>query len=209
MWIIFGIRFKKIFSPDGMLEKAREGMNRLLRSMQKNTFDNVNLVNESIQKLEQAKIAAERKVEEINRKIELMNAEAGMVQFREKIQEQVKQPLRQPVTTGIDPNAVYSVKAPVQKDLFSQDVHPLKTNKDEIIVTTSGAAYKEVPMITTKMVDEKPVPEENLKVTPVISPKKSVDEQVMYLFNNGYSVSEIASNLNLSEVEVQFVIDLS
>ncbi len=209
MWIIFGIRFKKIFSPDGMIEKAREGMNRLLRSMQKNTFENVNLVNESIQKLEQAKIAAERKVEEINRKIELLNAEAGMVQFRDKIQEQVKQPLRQPVTAGIDPNAAYSVKTPVQKDLFSSDVHPLKTNRDEIVVTPSGAAYKEVPMITTKMFEEKPSDGDSPKTASVISPKKSVDEQVMYLFNNGYSVSDIASNLKLSEVEVQFVIDLN
>lgn len=197
MWIIFGIRFHKIFSPDGMIEKARDGMNRLLRSMQKNTIDNVNLVNETIQKLEQSKIAAERKIDEINRKLELLNAEAGMVQFRESVKK-----------SFIDPNAVYAVNKPVQKDLFEKP--------DEIHVTDNGASYKEVPMLDARVLEEKPAFEEKtvmeeipVKVIPKVGPKKSVDEQVMNLFRNGHKVSDIASELNLSETEVQFVIDLN
>lgn len=217
MWIIFGIRFHKIFSPDGMIDKARDGMNRLLSSMQKNTMTSVNLVNETIQKLEQSKIAAERKVDEINKRIELLSREAGMLQFQQTVNQTVQQPIRQPAKqVFVDPNAVYSVKKNENKDgqgdlfdsMSSSGVTPI-VPKDEVFVTSSGAAYKEVPMISTRVLDETPASDEGAQVIPKITPKKSINEQVMELFNNGFDVSEIASKLNLSEVEVQFIIDLS
>lgn len=217
MWIIFGIRFHKIFSPDGMIDKARDGMNRLLSSMQKNTMTSVNLVNETIQKLEQSKIAAERKVDEINKRIELLSREAGMLQFQQTVNQTVQQPVRQPAKqVFVDPNAVYSVKKNENKDgqgdlfdsMSSSGVTPI-VPKDEVFVTSSGAAYKEVPMISTRVLDETPASDEGAQVIPKITPKKSINEQVMELFNNGFDVSEIASKLNLSEVEVQFIIDLS
>ena len=204
MWIVFGIRFNKIFSPDGMIEKAREKMNRLLGTMQKSTVDNVNLVRETISKLEQTRIAAERKVDEINRRIELLNSEAGLIRAGENGQ---KSQIRNTEKPLVDPNAVYSVKVPVQKELFEDEKTAVVKNlsRDETFVTQSGASYKEVPMYDAKLVDESPVN----STIPKITPKKTVDEQVMVLLNNGYKISDIASQLGLSETEVQFVIDLN
>jgi len=209
MWIIFGIKFKKIFSPDGMIEKARTGMNTLLRSMQKNTMDNVNLVNETIQKLEQAKIAAERKVDQLNRKLELIQTEENMSRYQSSLHETVRQVPKHP---QIDPNVAYEVKTPVQSGLFD-DLNKGKLKviqpEDEVHITSSGASYKEVPVISAPVFDENLGPEMMAQDVPKVAPKKSREEQVMYLFRNGQGVSEIASSLKMTEVEVQFIIDLN
>jgi len=211
MWIIFGIKFKKIFSPDGMMEKARNGMNGLLRSMQKNTVDNINLVNETIQKLKQAQIEAERKVEQINKKLELLQNEANMMQFNKSVSKATAQ-TSQPKQPAVDPNAVYEVKPPVQNDLFEsyrESLTKVIQPKDETVVTETGAAYKEVPVISTKVFDENLVSDIFSKPVPKITPEKTVNEKVLYLFNNGYSVEDIAAKLSVSETEVQLIIDLS
>lgn len=199
MWIVFGIKFKKRFSTDEVIEKAREDMNALLRSMQKNTVNNVNLVNDTIEKLEQARIAAERKVEQINKKIELLNKEVAMKQFHSDIQENIR-PVenKKPI---VNPEAAYEVKIPKQNNLFE---HPIEM-KDETFVTPSGASYKEVPVITTKMYEDNGSGKAEVKK---IVPEQSIEDKVKYLLGNGYKVSDIASKLGLSETEVQFVIDL-
>ena len=215
MWIVFGLKFKKIFSPDGMLDKARNGMNGLLRSMQKNTVDNINLVNETIQKLKQTQIEAERKVELLNKKLELLQNEVNMKQFNQAVVQATKQTKPkspQNKTAAVDPNAAYEVKAPAQNDLFESYRENLTTiiqPKDETVVTETGAAYKEVPVFSTKVIDENMVANVFAQDIPKVTPKKSIEERVLYLFNNGYSVADISRELSVSEVEVQFIIDLN
>lgn len=218
MWIVFGIKFKKIFSPDGMVEKARNGMNGLLRSMQKNTVDNINLVNETIQKLKQTQIEAERKIEFLNKKLELLQNEANMKQFTQSVTQAVRQnsasqpKTAQPKQPAVDPNAVYEVKTPAQNDLFEsyrENLTKIIKQKDETVITETGAAYKEVPVISTKVLDENMVANVFAQDIPKVTPKKTVEEKVLYLFNNGYSVTDISKELSVSEVEVQFIIDLN
>lgn len=200
MWIVFMVRFNKRFSSEQYINKARDDMNVLVSSMQKNTVRNIQLVKETIEDLEKARVAAERKAEQISKRIELLNQEIDMKNFHQTVQQKVK-------GVGVDPNAVYSINQTQNKILekpAEQKAKPLEI-KDEIHVTSTGASYKEVPVITGNFYDEKDGSRQVVKV----QPKKNIDEQVIYLKQNGLSVSDIASRLNISETEVQFIIDLN
>ena len=106
----------------------------------------------------------------------------------------------------IDPDASYRVRtmpppAGRQQSLFD-DVDAEETSpilKDETIVTPDGAAYKEVPLIITKVYDDKT---ENQKA------KLSLKENVERLFNQGMQIDDIAAELSCSTSEVQFIIDM-
>ena len=68
-------------------------------------------------------------------------------------------------------------------------------------VTQDGAAFKEVPLIITKVYEE--IPQNNEQKT-----KKNLSKQVQELYNNGKSVEEIANELSCSRTEVQLIIDM-
>ena len=67
-----------------------------------------------------------------------------------------------------------------------------------------GAAYKHVPLIITKVLDEEPVKQ----IKAAVTNKKEFSDQVMDLFNKGLQVEQIANELSCSITEVQFVIDM-
>lgn len=200
------IRFNKRFSAENYINKARDDMNALVRSMQKTTVNNVQLVKDTIQELEKTRAAAEKKVELLNKKISTINNEIAMAKFHESLQNTVKgiSEEKQEQQPPVDPEAVYAVSSR-QQNLFSSlsGTGDLKL-KDETRVTDSGASYKEVPVISGNFYAE----EETGSGIRKINPEKSFNEKVMYLYNNGVSVSDIASKLGRSRTEVQFVIDL-
>lgn len=205
------IRFNKRFSAESYINKAREDMNALVRSMQKTTFNNVQLVKDTVQELEKARAAAEQKVEILNKRINTINNEIAMAQFHETVQNTVKgsaEVKREPKPVenrmSVDPNAVYAVSSR-QQSLFGHMTESGNLElKDETLVTQSGASYKEVPVISGNFYDG----EETGSGIRKVNPEKTFNEKVIYLYRNGVSVSDIASKLGRSQTEVQFVIDL-
>ncbi len=83
-----------------------------------------------------------------------------------------------------------------EKSLFDDEDNESKIFNDEINVTTDGAAYKQVPLIITKVMDEKK------------TKKEDINNDVKKLYEQGYSVEQIALELSCSIIEVQFIIDL-
>ena len=72
--------------------------------------------------------------------------------------------------------------------------------KDETKVTAEGAAYKEVPLIITKVYDD------NASVN--VNSENSLSTKVSRMYANGMTVEEIALELDCSTSEVQFIIDM-
>ena len=72
----------------------------------------------------------------------------------------------------------------------------------ETKVTPDGAAYREVPVITTKLYDEKPILNKSEKKG------KQLNDNIKKLFNEGLEIEEIAKKLSCSITEVQFIIDM-
>ncbi|MCR4953490.1 MAG: hypothetical protein K6A43_05385 [Treponema sp.] len=103
----------------------------------------------------------------------------------------------------IDPEASFELNP--QDDLFSsvEEQHPII--KNETTVTQDGAAYREVPLIITKVYDET-APQN--QVQNQVPSHKSLSEQVKQLFEQGYKAEEIAAQLSCSVTEAQFIIDM-
>ena len=77
-----------------------------------------------------------------------------------------------------------------QPDLFTEE-------KQNMFINESGVAYKEIPLVVTKVVDEIPK-----------NQKKSLKQSVIELYNQGYTIEQITMELSCSETEVQLIIDM-
>lgn len=100
--------------------------------------------------------------------------------------------------SNIDPESSYKILNQ-QATLFDNEEKSIL--KDEINVTSQGAAYKEVPLIITKVIEDKPVT--------IASKKNNLNLDVQKLYNQGYSIEQIATELSCSVTEVQFIIDMT
>ena len=99
----------------------------------------------------------------------------------------------------IDSESTFRVTESQQQDLFSEEKSI--TTDTVTNVTEDGAAYKEVPLIITRVYDEKPVTKE--------TKKKNLTQAVQELYNNGLTVNQIANELSCSITEVQLIIDIN
>lgn len=225
--IILLIRFKKLFSTEAIIDKTRNQMNKMIADINNNAKRDIDLINdssrrlrallaESDQKMEQFKLATDRLremiaiAEKMENQSEISNYYAqnpnvsNIKPLGQKKNDLVKNAYIKEKSQSIDPNASYKVQK-MQSSLFDEDNQSQETNifKDEIKVTQDGAAYKEVPVITTKIFDEKPIINKSEKNA------RYLNDNIKKLFNQGMQVEDIAKELSCSVAEVQFIIDLN
>lgn len=231
LWIVFLARFKKLFSTDSIIENTREELNLLLKDLDRAADRDIQLAEESSKRLKAAVEDAEKKMDLF---IEASNRLKGMISEADKInkisnqnnslfqdfnkisqkktvqKKQVNSYIKNSTSkknTSVDPEAVYEVSKSSQGDLFGNidDSVILNLNNQETKVTEDGAAFKEVPLIITKVLDDEKVAAK----TAVEEKQLSLEKKVNNLFNEGFSVEEIASKLSCSITEVQFIIDMN
>lgn len=224
LMIIILIRFKKLFSTDAIIDKTKAQMNRVIMDVNNNANRDLELLNESSRRLRALLNEADKKMESFREASQLLRnllaeaekksgSGAGKIVYVESAKELVqKTPEVKPkVKTNpyVDPDASYRVRtmpspAGTQQSLFDEnetDEEPKTILKDETLVTPEGAAYKEVPLIITKVYDDKEVSTE---------PKnnRTLKENVERLFHQGMQIDDIAAELSCSTSEVQFIIDM-
>lgn len=223
--IILLFRFKKLFSTDSIIEKTRNQMNKMISDINNNANRDMELINdcskrvrallnESEKKMEQYRQATER-LREMIAIAEKMDEEKGysrVVVENQKVLDikpvgQRKQDIisqRYQENVKVDPDASYQINQ--QQGSLFDDIEDNKKSKsilkDETNVTPDGAAYKEVPLIITKIFDEKPVINKTEKMG------KQLNENIRKLYNEGLEIEEIAKKLSCSITEVQFIIDM-
>lgn len=222
LMIIILIRFKKLFSTDAIIEKTKSQMNRVIMDVNNNANRDLELINESTRRLRNLLNEADKKMENFKEATQLLRdmiAEAEsagskvpkqVIYMEKSREEKSKNPssttLNKKANPYIDPNSAYSIKNPEstasQRSLFDDDEPAPSIVKDETLVTADGAAYKEVPLIITKVYDDK------TNNVPSASPK-SLKEKVEKLFNQGMKIEDIAAELSCPISEVQFIIDMS
>ena len=224
LMIIILIRFKKLFSTDAIIDKTKAQMNRVIMDVNNNANRDLELLNESSRRLRALLNEADKKMESFREASQLLRnliaeaekksgSGAGKIVYVESAKEPVqKTPEVKPkVKTNpyVDPDASYRVRtmpppAGTQQSLFDEneaDEEPKTILKDETLVTPEGAAYKEVPLIITKVYDDKEASAE---------PKnnRTLKENVERLFHQGMQIDDIAAELSCSTSEVQFIIDM-
>ena len=222
LMVIILIRFKKLFSTDSIIDKTKAQMNRVIMDVNYNAKRDLELLNESSRRLRLLLEDADKKMEEFSEAAQLLRnllAEAekaagsnsGKIVYVEaqttvEPKKEVSKP-KQKQNPYIDPNAAYRVRnippaAGSQQSLFDEvenEEDQKSILKDETLVTPEGAAYKEVPLIITKVYDDKVTNQKS---------NRSLKENVERLFNQGMQIDDIATELSCSTSEVQFIIDM-
>jgi hypothetical protein len=205
-WVIFLVRFKKLFSTDKIIEKTEQTVNNFIKQIDNAADRDTYLAKETSKRIQNMLDEADTKMQLFQ---EATNRLRDMIAEADKINKGQKYTLK-PV---VDPDSAYEVKIqnskPEQGNLFEQSNDTYKPNlaakpiqKNETVVTPEGAAIHEIPLIITKVYDEQPhkLSDEEKK--------KRMPELVRKMFSNNETPEEIAQKLNCSITEVQFIIDM-
>ena len=229
LWVIFLVKFKKLFSTDKIIETTTEKMNRLVKDIDKATDRDLSLTRESEKRIRELLTESEKEMElfrEAGQRLREMIAEAERLTRKAETKSPIynpnievikakptpAQPVRKNIdayihnSSGykkenqIDSESTYRVTTPEQQELFTEESSITDTVTN---VTQDGAAYKEVPLIITKVYEEKPIDSENK------NKKKNITKAVQELYNNGLTVEQIANELYCSITEVQLIIDMN
>lgn len=202
LMVIILIKFKKLFSTDNIIEKTKKQMNRIVTDVNNNANRDIELINEATKRTKALINEADKKMNnfmEATQRLRDMIAEAEKVsnKSRRNIIVETNSEAKQHKNSNINPDSAYVVNK--QPSLFD-DLEEKTILKDETIVTSDGAAYKEVPLIITKVFNDKIV---DNKIPP-----KALPEKVEKLFKTGMNIEEIAAELSCSISEVAFIIDM-
>lgn len=210
LWIVLLVRFKKLFSTDDIINQTQKKVEHLIREVDKSADRATYLAGETRKRIESMLEDADNKMElfrEATQRLRDMIAEA----------DRINKGGRPSVVRTIDPDSAYelSVKAkqPVQGNLFEASSNSDLENKTETVSSQknvpvnekpkTNSGYQEVPLIITKVYDDKP------KQMSSEEKRKNRTTQVRRLIAEGASVEEIAQKLNCSITEIQFIIDMS
>ena len=233
---VFLIRFKKIFSTDKVIEKTKTYIEKMVKDINGQANRDLELIRESSNRLKALLNETEHKMEQFREASRLLqnaiaeadkinrNSGASIIYEENKNLEGIK-PVRKPssvrvastVKNEIDPDSRYEISKPQQNSLFDYDEADFQNTRnaqqsilnDETTVMPDGAAYKHVPLIITKVMEDKPLDKGNdREARTSFTNKSDFKDQVMDLFNKGFQVEQIANELSCSITEVQFVIDM-
>lgn len=218
LMIIILVRFKKLFSTDSIIDKTKSQMNRVIMDVNNNANRDLELINESSRRLRALLNEADKKMENFKEATQLL---------RNSIAEAEKTSQKPKKSVYIDPDASYTVtntvnrNAPAQQGSLFDDAEesaPKETPKaqksilkDETVVTPDGAAYKEVPLIITKVYDEKMnivKTQQEAKTIQSQTSDRNLKDKVEKLFRQGMQIDDIAAELSCPASEVQFIIDM-
>lgn len=256
LWIIFLARFKKIFSTDSIIDKTREQMNKFISDIDKATDRDVYLSGEAAKRIQKLLDEEEQKLEmfnqassrlrdmiaEADRINKLSNKKSTIFQDFNKVQPVKKnynnninaylenaRKASQKNNQTLDPESTFEPVKTGQQDLFEEKQENII--KQEMNVTSEGAAYKEVPLIITEIYQDKkedddgaePVEKQGAEEqmqntrsdyeTPIIESSvperthnQSLSKKVQDLYEQGMDSEEIASKLSCSITEVDLIL---
>ena len=193
-------------------------MNRVIMDVNNNANRDLELINESSRRLRALLNEADKKMENFKEATQLL---------RNSIAEAEKTAQKPKKSVYIDPEASYTVtntvnrNGPAQQGSLFDDAEesvPKESPKaqksilkDETVVTPDGAAYKEVPLIITKVYDEKMnivKTQQEAKTIQSQTSDRNLKDKVEKLFRQGMQIDDIAAELSCPASEVQFIIDM-
>ena len=214
LFFIFLLKFKSIFSTDSILEKTTKRVDKIIAELNENAQRDIDLVSSSSRKLQKQLDEAEMQMQlfqEASQRLKDILAEVenksiqksfSIVENNSEIkssnsinQKNQMSPLHKNYANAYSGNVNQNQQQP---DLFSQESESVFIqNKDEVFVRSDGAAYKEIPLVVTKIIDEVPR-----------NKNKDLRQNVIDLYNQGYSIEQITMELSCSVTEVQLIIDM-
>lgn len=186
LWIIFAIRFKKIFTTDEIIEKTREELNQMLADVNRNAERNITLIEDKIRELKSVAAEADRRLSVYKTELEKEDRSKAL---ETKIESNVH---AKTTKASVSTAAEKYLREQVQGDLFVSE--PPKKRE-----TATVQGVHPIPIIS---------PQVYLSDNP-IEPKKDFNTQVKEKYEKGESVEDIAAELGRSTQEVKFALEFS
>lgn len=202
MWIVFGIRFKKVFSTDDVIKRTRESLNRMLIDINRNAERNISLIDERINKLKAASAEADRHLIFVEKELEKIHSSTQLQRTLDDIV---------PVTT-ISFDQIGNVH-PAQGYLNEQK-HPVVIETENVAEESSEPKYRQSAELQKireeekKAAMQKGVPEFTVSANPIV-PKKNINIVIKELYDRGDTPESIATSLGISVQEVNFSLEFS
>ncbi|MCQ2591497.1 MAG: hypothetical protein MJ188_01825 [Treponema sp.] len=245
LWLVFLIRFKKLFSTDKIIENTADKMNKFIAEIDRATERDAYLATEATKRIQSKIDEAELKMEmftqasqrlknmigEADRINRLSNQKSPIYQMPAELAGEIYETVDNKSQAALAGNLYQKVGAASKysRKGFNQglgfadsDVSELdpdstyeltNAQKQKTTVTPTGAAYREIPLIITKVLDDSPDNDARSSETRKLSQKemkrKELIKSVQNLYNNGLDVPQIANQLSCSQTEVQLIIDMN
>ena len=209
LWIVFAVRFKRLFSADDVIEKTKAEMDNMIRDINNNTVRAIDIIDDRTKRLK-------RLIEEADKRIALAQSEEAkkksLSALRDMLDKKTVPEASRRAANTYKKNAPRSRPAPdasyavtgegealteMQHSLFDDKREEVHT-KAEMNVMGDGTSYAKVPVIK---------PDVYFSETPVV-PKKNFTKQVLEMSEMGLTIEQIAKQLSCSKTEVQMILDM-
>lgn len=224
LWCVLWIRYRKLFSPDDVIERARSEMEHMISDMDRITSRDIDLFNDMEKRLraliaetdKHIKIAEVEKMneasaqilrEEVNRSVQKSETYKHISQMEQRAFDVYKASGANESTYMLTPEGfAHQARQPVQGNLFaSETIQDTEQSQQidtsmRVVVSQDGAAVGQVPVVSPKVF---------FTDTPAPAPKKSFDDSVLSLYAQGFSVEDISRELSCSITEVELVLELN
>lgn len=224
-WIVFLKKFRSLFTTDDIISEAKENLNAILSDLNRNVSRNISIVDEKISKLQSVSNEADRKINELERKLKLIleqeknavgistlqgkiatakNSKTSRTVSRKAIDSYEREKSQKTFkfssdnTVELTNEAKNKLKKSDEASLFDDEKSDLIDTRAEVTVTNDGSSFADIPVIVPEVF----VPEKTE------NKKADLKSQIIQLYNMGYSVQQISKELSCSTTEIQFAIDL-
>ena len=198
--MVFLRNFKKLFTTEDVIGKAKSEINRIVIDLNANAERNISIIDDKINRLRALIAEAEKKIkllDDINTKTAALN------DFRVKMEKSARKnilPEKNYLKTAELPNPenAENLHDGVQSTLFDE----VSSLNEQVRIqnNNSAAAYSRETIASPEV----SVLGASLKVRS----KSDLKDSIISLFDAGFSVEEIAAKLNCSTTEVSFALSL-
>lgn len=211
LWFVFFLKFKKLFSTDDIIQKTRDEYDLLLSDVNRNALQNIDLIDMKIEELKTL-------IEIADRRLSTVHSESQFQQAKEQISKPyskrtVHRQEEIAAVSAVENDSAYNIDVDVKKsrkkNVSASNLEVEKTRKStrkNSVTNTIPTEKTFQPQKTVNISDYK-LPNIYMSDNP-IQKKKSFQEQVMELYNAGYSVDQIAHELNKSTTEVELMVEM-
>lgn len=199
-WIVFLRNFKKLFTTEDVIEKAKSEINRIVIDLNANAERNISIIDDKINRLRALIAESDKKIkllEDINTKTAALN------DFRVKMEKSAQKNI------STEKNYLKIAEVSIHKNAEKLPNGGQSTLFDEV------SSLNE--QVRAQNTDSAPIYfSERLAASPSVSvlgtslkaKSKPVKDSIISLFDAGFSVEEIAARLNCSTTEVSFALSL-
>lgn len=215
LWLVFFIKFKKLFSTDETMKKFQTGMEQLLSDMQRQISVAISLAEEQKKQLKALVAEAERKIAVAEKRLGTLQNEKSILEQTALFQNQIashtaaatekpKAKRKTPAKTAaekykkhssipIDENAAYALTG-----LFTENAQNslFEEGGQSVVVNQDGDSYGKIPLVKPEIV---------VSDNPIV-PKKDFSKQVRELSELGRSVEDISAQTGRTTTEVELML---